>query len=213
MVCCFPEGGSTYSDSVDVPVSADILWSVVRDLDALPQVVGAVVEYTPEDKTKELAVGFRFEEQRMAKQKTYTLKKTVTRFETDNQEERCLSFGITPTTNTDVVNTSTLIVQPVKEGNTSTLFLVIAFELGRDLCTQCYGGCCNPCLEDLVVKSMRQELEDYRAAAIRAEEKVRQNKDVIKSSKEVLGVAIPFGSLLHPKAKDESPVAAEKIPR
>ena len=122
MVCCFPEGGSTYSDSVDVPVSADILWSVVRDLDALPQVVGAVVEYTPEDKTKELAVGFRFEEQRMAKQKTYTLKKTVTRFETDNLEERCLSFGITPTTNTDVVNTSTLIVQPVKEGNTSRLF-------------------------------------------------------------------------------------------
>lgn len=130
MACCF-RTGSTFSDSIEVPVAPDVLWATVADLEALPRVVGAVQGFERVSGTTKLpgapTVGTRFREIRMHRDKEIILHKTVTRVEDDNPQERSLSLGIAMTnadgTNRNIVNTSTLIVKPSSssssDGNTN----------------------------------------------------------------------------------------------
>lgn len=64
----------------------------------------------------------------------------------------------------DVVNTSTLIVKHVDE-KTSMLILIAAFEWNT-LWDRLHIFFCQCCIDHFVKKNVRLELDDYRAAAI-----------------------------------------------
>lgn len=168
---CF-QNGSTFSDSVDVPVPADALWEVVIDLDSLPEVVTMVSGFEVVSGNPP-AVGTRFREKRVHKGKEYTMFKTVTRLDESDPQERSFSLGIFTKnpdgTDNDVVNTSTLICKPVDENN-STLILLVAFQWDS-FWGQLHDFCCRCCIRSMVRRYMSVELEDYRTAAMQRYEK------------------------------------------
>lgn len=155
----------------EVEVPADVLWEVVADLEAMADVLSMVVGVQfHNNKTTPLTIGTRFRESRVCDSSgsVCTLNKTVTRLETSDPQERYLSFGVSfqdrKGRTTNIVNTSTLTVQPMSK-KTSRLLLTIAFEWSgaKEIMTNL---CCRSRLQRDVRSHMQREVECYCKAAI-----------------------------------------------
>jgi hypothetical protein len=173
MGCGRAGAGANYSDAIEVPVPSDDLWEIVADLESIPEILDMVTSFEriSGGGSEPLAVGTRFRETRTHRGQDYTLYKTVTRLQatpTEEDGERSLSLGISiqnPNGKTnDVVNTSTLIVQPVDEA-TSRLILTVAITWGSfwDHVHHLFCGCF---IRTMVMRGLTQEVEDYRNAAV-----------------------------------------------
>ena len=177
-LCC--RSGVTYSDSIRVPVPPDVLWQTVADLPDLPNVVQMVTGFewitnksNCNNNVGGVSVGARFREIRQHKGREFVLVKTVTRLQDDPSggKERFLSLGISYSDGaskraTDIENTSSLFVQSVPDSDKeSLLILTIALGWGRWM-DYLNDILCRVCIRSMVLRYNRQELEDYRRAAM-----------------------------------------------
>ena len=207
MPCCC-RSAATFSESVVVPVPADVLWATVVDLPALPSVVSMVTDFEWVSTSSSTAtstgeppfkVGARFREVRRHKNQDVVMYKTVTRLQDDSDDgsgERHLSFGIGLKDYSHVENTSTLIVQPFKpqpergddkeenssslSSSSSLLVLTVAFGWNSWMDYIVNNFLCRVCIESMIRHHMKEEVEDYRRAAIERYEHTKQTSDETK---------------------------------
>mmetsp|Transcript_28139 Transcript_28139/g.42578 ORF Transcript_28139/g.42578 Transcript_28139/m.42578 type:complete len:193 (-) Transcript_28139:3580-4158(-) len=176
----------TFSIDIDVPVSADSLWSIVTDLEALPTIVPSVISFERakfeglrDDDQGKCQLGTRFRETRVFNGRSVFLTKTVTSLNDDESDSRHLSFGIVfsdskngKTFNTE--NTSTLTVVPMTD-DTSQLLLTISATSGG-IQNLCADYCCRSRTQKTIEDSMEDEVKGYRREAIRRYKKALQKE-------------------------------------
>jgi hypothetical protein len=125
--------------------------------------------------------GVRFRETRILKGREFVMLKTVTRLQSDkDQEERYLSLGIaysegvsSSTSASTIENTSTLFVRTIPDTpHESLLILTIALGFGSWI-DSINDLVCRYCIRTLVLRYNREEIEGYRDVAIQRYEALK----------------------------------------
>jgi Polyketide cyclase / dehydrase and lipid transport len=181
--------GIAVSESILIEAPSETLWEVLSDLDALPSILSTVKAIQNIDKNDggkiPFEVGQKVRETRFYKGKEYTLRRTVTSIQ-DNEQHRSVSFhcdyGETMELHhsiRDICNTITLTILPVAN-NTSALDncqLLGSFAVeSAGLCTRLQFCFCNPCIFAHSRSMFVVELQEYAAAAMARVSKPHQHQ-------------------------------------
>jgi hypothetical protein len=160
---------SALSDSatVDVAVPAELLWEVIADLEAAPDILSQVSSIRRKS-GGDFEVGTRWRETRMHKGQQIPQHKTITAITGADSFPRSVCINVSyheVDSYRDDINTSTLMVDSVDETN-ARLIGTLAFQ------TMSFQGrtrifLCKPCFMSMVHTYFQAEMEDYAAAAER----------------------------------------------